>query len=61
MKFVLAFAMGMTIFSKIAQAEILPTQLDVHKLVVAVTETKGVKKDGNLKRKYEQDKIEVKV
>lgn len=49
--------MGMTIFSKVAQAEILPTSLDAHKVVVPVTETKGEKKDGNLKKYYGQDKI----
>lgn len=57
MKFLLTFAIGMTIFSKIAQAEILPSRSDVQKLVVTVPETKGEKKVWNLKKVHEHDKL----
>ena len=57
MKFLLTFAIGMTIFSKIAQAEILPSRPDVQKLVVTVPETKGEKKVWNLKKVHEHDKL----
>lgn len=57
MKFLLTFAIGMTMFSKIAQSEILSSRPDVQKLVVRVPETKGEKKIWNLKKVHEHDKF----
>lgn len=61
MKFVLTFALGMTIFSKIAQAEIMasPQAPAAKNLVVTVTETKGDKKRGD--NHQEHDKLQVKI
>ena len=51
MKLLLTFAMGMTIFLKIAQAEIVP---NAHNFIAAVTETKGEKTNGNLKKEHDK-------
>lgn len=63
MKFVLTFALGMTIFSKIAQAEIMASPQApapaAKNLVVTVTETKGDKKGGD--NHQEHDKLKVKI
>ena len=54
MKLLLTFAMGMTIFSKIAQAGIAPNIPNPDNLIVAVTETKGEKTNGNLKKEHDK-------